>query len=183
MKKKSSKVQPATSKPITSWDDAVFDPAEFVKDMRDLADHYMGKRKLTLRTFRVTGPAPKFSPEQIVKLREERKLSRPLFARLLNVPDVTVRKWESGERKPSGAALRLLEVMRSTPEALLQLVLSKTASQAQAGGTPVIEFQGDKLVSTVQDTVRLFRKGRMGELRSRKRDAVRVRQPPRKAKS
>jgi DNA-binding transcriptional regulator YiaG len=183
MKRKSSKVQPATSKRITSWDDAVFDPAQFVKDMRDLADHYTGKRKLTLRTFRVTRPAPKFTPEQIVKLREERELSRPLFARLLNVPDVTVRKWESGERKPSGAALRLLEVMRSTPEALLKLALSKTASEAQAGVEPVIEYQGDKLVSALQGAVRLPRKGRMGTLRSRERDAVRVRQPPRKAKS
>jgi putative transcriptional regulator len=99
----------------------VFDPAEFVQDMRDLADHYMGKKKLTLRTFRVTRPAPKFTPAQIVKLREERKLSRPLFARILNVPDVTVRKWESGERKPSGAALRLLQIMQSQPETLLRL--------------------------------------------------------------
>jgi DNA-binding transcriptional regulator YiaG len=121
MKKESSKVQPATSKPITSWDDAVFDPAEFVKDMRNLADHYVGKRKLTLRTFRVTRPAPKFTPEQIVKLREERKLSRPLFARLLNVPAVTVRKWESGERKPSGAALRLLQIMQTQPDTLMRL--------------------------------------------------------------
>lgn len=121
MKNKSSKVPPTTSKPITSWDDVVFDPAEFVQDMRDLADHYMGKKKLTLRTFRVTRPAPKFTPAQIVKLREERKLSRPLFARVLNVPDVTVRKWESGERKPSGAALRLLQIMQSQPETLLRL--------------------------------------------------------------
>lgn len=121
MKNKSSKVPPTTSKPITSWDDVVFDPAEFVQDMRDLADHYMGKKKLTLRTFRVTRPAPKFTPAQIVKLREERKLSRPLFARILNVPDVTVRKWESGERKPSGAALRLLQVMQTEPDTLLRL--------------------------------------------------------------
>ena len=55
--------------------------------------------------------------------------------------------------------LRLLEVMRSTPEALLQLALSKTANQVK-GGTPVIEYRGDKLVSTVQNRVELFRKGK-----------------------
>lgn len=121
MKNKSSKAQPTTSKPITSWDDVVFDPAEFVQDMRDLADHYMGKKKLTLRTFRVARPVPKFSADQIVKLREDRNLSRSLFAQILNVPDVTVRKWESGERKPSGAALRLLQIMQTQPEALMSL--------------------------------------------------------------
>ena len=122
MKRKSSKAQPATSKPISSWDDVPLDPAELVQDVQDLADHYMGGKKLTLRTFRVARPAPKFTPEQIVELREERKLSRPLFARLLNVPDVTLRKWESGERKPSGAALRLLQIMQTEPETLMRLV-------------------------------------------------------------
>jgi putative transcriptional regulator len=144
MKKKSSKVQPATSKPITSWDDAVFDPAEFVKDMRDLADHYMGKKKLTLRSFTVVAPVPRFAPAEIVELREARKLSRPLFAQILNVPVVTVRKWESGERIPSGAALRLLQVMRARPDALLQMaVLSKTANRVER---PKIEYRGSKLV-------------------------------------
>ncbi|MCK9590285.1 MAG: helix-turn-helix domain-containing protein [Terrimicrobiaceae bacterium] len=121
MKNKDSKTPPNASKPITSWDDVVFDPARFVQGMEELADHYEGKKKLTLRTFRAVASAPKFTPSQIVKLRETRKLSRPLFAQILNVPPVTVRKWESGERKPSGAALRLLEIMQIQPEALLRL--------------------------------------------------------------
>jgi len=121
MKSKASSKRPPSSKRISSWDDAVFDPADLVRDMRDVADHYAGKKKLTLRSFRVVAPAPKFSPTEIVKLREARNLSRPLFAQILNVPSVTVRKWESGERKPSGAALRLLEVMQKTPELLLSL--------------------------------------------------------------
>lgn len=121
MKSKPSKARPTKSKPITSWDDAIFDPTEFVQDMRDLADHFVGTKKLTLRTFRVTCHAPKFTPAQIIKMRNEKNLSRPLFARILNVPDVTVRKWESGERRPSGAALRLLQIMQSQPQALLRL--------------------------------------------------------------
>lgn len=121
MKSKDSSIRPNASKPITSWDDVVFDPTQFVKDMEELADHYEGKKKLTLRTFRVVRQAPKFTPAQIVKMREDRKLSRPLFAQVLNVPPVTVRKWESGERKPSGAALRLLEIMQLQPETLLKL--------------------------------------------------------------
>jgi transcriptional regulator with XRE-family HTH domain len=105
-----------------------------------------------------------------------------LFAQLLNVPPVTVRKWESGERNPSGAALRLLEIMRSRPEALLGVVaLSKITNRKNTAKE--IEFQGDELVSAVQDTVKLLRKGRTSELRSREREAVSVRQPRRKTKS
>lgn len=107
---------------IKSWDDVVFDPAQFVKDMEELADHYKGKKKLTLRTFRVVRPAPQFSSAQIVKLRRQQKLSRPRMARILNVPDATIGKWESGERKPSGAAVRLLQIMQAQPETLLRMV-------------------------------------------------------------
>jgi putative transcriptional regulator len=161
MKSKTSKKPLVESKPISSWDDAVFDPADLVQDMKDLADHYEGKKKLTLRTFTLVAPAPTFSPTEIVALRAARKLSRPLFAGILNVPVVTVRKWESGERIPSGAALRLLEVMRSRPEALLQMVnLLEKANRTRTGKAPEIEFRGDELVSTVQDTVDPIRKGR-----------------------
>ena len=121
MKSKTSNKPPKASKTISSWDDALFDPAEFVQDMKGLAKHYEGGKKLTLRTFTVSRVAPKFAPEEIAALRESSKLSRPLFAQILNVPPVTVRKWESGERKPSGAALRLLEVMQLHPETLLRL--------------------------------------------------------------
>jgi len=37
--------------------------------------------------------------------------SRALFARLFAVSASTVTKWESGERNPSGLALRKLEAM------------------------------------------------------------------------
>lgn len=160
MKSKTSKKPLDESKRISSWDDAVFDPADLVRDMKDLADHYEGKKKLTLRTFTIVAPVPKFSPVEIVELREARKLSRPLFARILNVPVVTVRKWESGERMPSGAALRLLEVMRTRPDALLQMVtLSKTANQIKTKETPEVKLEGDELVSAVHDTVELDPQG------------------------
>ena len=183
MKSKASNKRPTPSKRISSWDDAVFDPADLVRDVKDLADHYTGKRKLTLRTYTVAAPAPTFTPAEIIELREARNLSRPLFAQVLNVPPVTVRKWESGKRKPSGAALRLLEVMRTRPDALLQMVtLSKTANRIKTKETPEVKLEGAELVSAVQDTVELIRKGRSSELRSRERDTVSVRQLRRKAR-
>ena len=181
MKSKASRKPRAASKRISSWDDAIFDPADLVRDVRDLADHYEGKKKLTLRTFTVVAPVPRFSPAEIVELREARKLSRPLFAQILNVPVVTVRKWESGERLPSGAALRLLQVMRARPDALLQMaVLSKTANRIE---TPKIDFRGGESVSAVGATFDLTHKIRTTELRSREQDAKNLRPRRRKSKS
>jgi len=58
-------------------------------------------------------------PKEIRTLREGLNLSQAVFGRVLNVPQVTVVKWERGERKPSGAALRLLEIAERSPEALI----------------------------------------------------------------
>ncbi len=38
-------------------------------------------------------------------------LSQPVFAGYLNVSKSTVEKWESGDKHPTGAALRLLSVV------------------------------------------------------------------------
>jgi putative transcriptional regulator len=58
-------------------------------------------------------------PRDIAAIRSKLKLSQPVFARVLNVPVATARSWESGRRKPTGAALRLLDLARRSPQALL----------------------------------------------------------------
>lgn len=58
-------------------------------------------------------------PAEIRAVRKKLNLSQAVFGRLLNVPLVTILKWEHGERKPSGAALRLLEIVKRSPEALI----------------------------------------------------------------
>ncbi len=50
-------------------------------------------------------------PEQIKHIREASRVSQAVFARLLNTSLSTVQKWENGEKRPSGAALRLLSVI------------------------------------------------------------------------
>ncbi|MFA7338900.1 MAG: DNA-binding transcriptional regulator [Candidatus Obscuribacterales bacterium] len=51
-------------------------------------------------------------PKQIKALREWCKVSQPVFARYLNTSPSTVEKWESGAKRPNGAALKLLTVVR-----------------------------------------------------------------------
>ncbi|KQP22533.1 DNA-binding transcriptional regulator [Pseudorhodoferax sp. Leaf267] len=52
------------------------------------------------------------APAEIKQLREHNHVSQPVFARYLNTSESTVEKWESGAKKPSGMALKLLSVVR-----------------------------------------------------------------------
>ena len=54
---------------------------------------------------------PTIAPEEIKRLRERNKVSQPVFARYLNTGESTVEKWETGAKKPSGAALKLLSIV------------------------------------------------------------------------
>jgi len=45
-------------------------------------------------------------------------VSQPVFAELLYVTKATATKWEQGLRKPSGSALRLLEIAEQQPQVL-----------------------------------------------------------------
>lgn len=85
------------------------------------ADHLEGKKKLNLRVTRLVLPAPlkRIKPNEIANIREALNVSQPVFAALLNVPLATARSWEQGRRKPSGAALRLLDLARQQPKILL----------------------------------------------------------------
>jgi putative transcriptional regulator len=56
-------------------------------------------------------PAP-IEPRQIKKLRQSQKVSQPVFARYLNTSESTVEKWETGAKKPSGMALKLLSIVQ-----------------------------------------------------------------------
>ena len=45
------------------------------------------------------------------RLRQQLHLSQGVFAAYLNASISTVQKWENGEKKPTGTALRLLSVI------------------------------------------------------------------------
>ncbi len=69
--------------------------------------------KTTMRSFDegcLTVP-PAIEPDEIKALREKNHVSQPVFARYLNTSESTVQKWESGAKRPSGMALKLLFVV------------------------------------------------------------------------
>ena len=67
----------------------------------------------TMRTFDESCLAvpPQIEPIQIKTLRKRHRVSQPVFARYLNISESTVEKWETGAKKPSGAALKLLSIV------------------------------------------------------------------------
>lgn len=69
--------------------------------------------KTTMRSFDATCLAapPPLKPAEIKKLRERFQMSQPIFARYLNTSASTVEKWETGAKRPSGMACKLLSVV------------------------------------------------------------------------
>jgi putative transcriptional regulator len=51
------------------------------------------------------------APKRIKRIRESQRVSQPVFARYLNTSESTVEKWESGVKRPSGMALKLLDIV------------------------------------------------------------------------
>jgi putative transcriptional regulator len=70
--------------------------------------------KATMRDFdaRHLKVASKLEPAQIKRLREANNVSQPVFARYLNTSESTVEKWETGAKRPSGMALKLLTIVQ-----------------------------------------------------------------------
>jgi putative transcriptional regulator len=69
-----------------------------------------GKTMREFRTFRFEEPKS-YSAYEIKRLRLREKASQAVFAKYLNTSVSTVQKWEIGDKKPSGPALKLLDLV------------------------------------------------------------------------
>jgi putative transcriptional regulator len=90
--------------------------SKIIESLRDdlAALHDAGAiNKVTLRAFGLICPVPvrEFSPMEIKSLRESLKVSHLVFAHHLHTTASTVRKWEQGATRPTGPALKLLNVI------------------------------------------------------------------------
>jgi len=101
--------------------DIEFNADDFVGSVEAFAEHLKGNKKLTLRTATMPLPPPvkQLTPAQVRTIRRKLNVSQPVFAAMMNIPTVTAVSWERGRRKPTGAALRLLDIARKHPEVLI----------------------------------------------------------------
>jgi len=76
-------------------------------------------KSLDLRSVEIPSRPKPMKPGEIRALRVSLNASQSLFARLLNVSSNAVESWEQGIRQPRQATLKLLQLVRKSPGALL----------------------------------------------------------------
>lgn len=90
---------------------------ELTEGFNALADARAGKR--TLRTHSVElQSAPDVTAQDLIRLREERNLSRGLFARYLRTNVRTLENWEQGRAKPNAQAALLISLVKRYPDTI-----------------------------------------------------------------
>jgi len=74
--------------------------------------------KKELDSLGVTIPEVHLTNFQIKEIRAKMNLSQTVFAKVLNVSPSSIRQWEQGKRKPTGATKVLLELLKKSPDIL-----------------------------------------------------------------
>jgi putative transcriptional regulator len=94
--------------------------AELSEGVAALAEARQGKR--TLRTHAVEyKPAPKVTPKELIRVREDLKISRALFAVYLRTNVRTLENWEQGRAKPNAQAALLINLVKRYPDTVQRL--------------------------------------------------------------
>ena len=72
--------------------------------------------RVTLREFdrMCLSPIEPLEPEKIKQIRETSNVSQAVFAAILNTSLSTVQKWEIGQKRPTGTALKLLHLVEKS---------------------------------------------------------------------
>jgi putative transcriptional regulator len=78
--------------------------------------------EVELKVTELLARPPELEKGDVIALRQRLQMTPQAFARLLNVPVATVKLWETGKRKPSRAALRLMQICVEQPEVPEKLV-------------------------------------------------------------
>jgi putative transcriptional regulator len=94
--------------------------AELSEGMAALAEARQGKR--TLRTHAIEyKPAPKVTPKELIRVREDLKISRALFAVYLRTNVRTLENWEQGRARPNAQAALLINLVKRYPDTVQRL--------------------------------------------------------------
>lgn len=81
------------------------------KGLEEIIKHKEGKITLHSEIIEIPAPPEKYTPRKIKDIRIKWNYSQGVFAKILNVSLNTIQAWESGDRNPNHAALRLLEII------------------------------------------------------------------------
>ena len=94
--------------------------AELREGMTALAQQRHAKR--TLRTHAMEfKPPPKVTPKQLMRVRQDLKISRALFAGYLRTNVRTLENWEQGRATPNAQAALLINLVKRFPDTVERL--------------------------------------------------------------
>lgn len=93
---------------------------ELVEGMEALKQARQGKRTLRTHTLEFK-PAPELTPKQLIAIRRNLKLSRPLFAAYLRTNVRTLENWEQGRAQPNAQAALLIHLVKRYPDTVERL--------------------------------------------------------------
>jgi len=94
--------------------------AELSEGMTALAEARQGKRTLLTHAVEYK-PAPNVTPKQLIRVREDLKISRALFAAYLRTNIRTLENWEQGRAKPNAQAALLINLVKRYPDTVQRL--------------------------------------------------------------
>lgn len=95
---------------------------ELCQGLDALAAARQGKR--TLKTHTVEHkPVPALSPKDLIRVREDLRLSRALFAAYLRTNVRTLENWEQGRAKPNAQAALLIHLVKRFPDTVDRLAV------------------------------------------------------------
>ena len=94
--------------------------AELTEGMTALAQARQGKRTLRTHAIEFKEP-PQLSPQELVRVRQQLKISRGVFAAYLRTNVRTLENWEQGRAKPNAQAALLINLVKRFPDTVERL--------------------------------------------------------------
>jgi putative transcriptional regulator len=94
--------------------------AELSEGMTALAEARQGKRTLRKHAVELK-PTPEITARELVRVRQQLKLSRALFAVYLRTNVRTLENWEQGRAKPNAQAALLINLVKRYPDTVERL--------------------------------------------------------------
>jgi putative transcriptional regulator len=97
--------------------------SDILEGLEEALAHVKGKKVpgLTVKNIEVK-PVKEIKPTGIKNVRKSLHMSQQIFAEVLGVSKKTIEAWEGGSRKPTGSALRLIELLKNDSKLATSLI-------------------------------------------------------------
>jgi putative transcriptional regulator len=96
---------------------------EIIDEGNEILESGTSHLRRRTREYSSVTPIKKYAPQEIKALRKGYQFTQSYFGELLGVSLKTVQAWEAGTNKPTGTALRLIQVLEQDPHALDKYLL------------------------------------------------------------